>query len=157
MAPYLRIAFSTSLRHLEDKRMFNKIRVIRLCIAAIILVGIISMTTAQGEINPCANSVFAEASVYLSTSMVADFTASTRLICPSIIVSSCTLQRKVNGYWVNAGSLTPPTSTAYNTSDFGAQKDYSGSCTKGYTYRIYAVFSACGETVSRYSNEAIYR
>jgi len=132
-------------------------RIILLAIAVLLIVGSVFVPVTRAEVVPYANPVFAEASVYLSSSMVADFTASAMLICPSITVSSCSLQRKLNGQWVYAGSLTPPQSTAYNTSVFGAQKDYSGSCTQGNTYRIFAVFSARGETVSRYSNEATYR
>lgn len=131
-------------------------RTILVVIALLLTIGSVAMTTTQAEITPLANPVFVEASVYLSASMVADFTASAMLNCPSISVSSCSLQRKVNGRWVNAGSLTPP-AAAYNTSAYGAQKDYSSNCTRGYTYRIYAVFSARGETVTRYSNEATYR
>ena len=131
-------------------------RTIFVAIIPLLVIMFATSIVTQAENIPNANPVFAEASVYLSSSMVADFTASARLICPSISVSSCSLQRKVNESWVNAGALIPPVA-AHNTSAFGAQKDYSSKCTRGYTYRIYAVFSARGKTVTRYSNEATYR
>lgn len=127
-----------------------------LAVLALMMLGTASVATAH-EAPLRANPVFAEASVYLGSSMIAEFSASTRLICSSIKVTSCSLQRKVNNQWISAGTLMPPSTIAYNTSDFGAEKDYSASCTNGYTYRIYAIFSAGGETVSRYSNEATYR
>ena len=130
--------------------------VLLLTVLILMMLGTASVASAQ-EASLRANPVFAEASVYLGSSMIAEFSASTRLICSSIEVTSWSLQRKVNNQWIYAGTLTPPSTTAYNILDFWTQKDYSASCTKGYTYRIYAVFSAGGETVSRYSNEATYR
>ena len=129
--------------------------VLLLTVLILMMLGTASVASAQ-EASLRANPVFAEASVYLGSSMIAEFSASTRLICSSIEVTSCSLQRKVNGGWVYVGSLASP-AAATNTSDFGGEKDYSDNCTRGYTYRIYAVFSAGGETVSRYSNEATYR
>ena len=88
--------------------MFNSNRVIRVFVMVMVLVSAIAVPAVQAEIVPYANPVFAEASVYLSSSMVADFTASARLICPSITVTSCTLQRKVNGTLGQRGLFDTP-------------------------------------------------
>ena len=51
-------------------------------IISLLVIMFATATITQAEIIPKANPVFAEASVYLSSSMVADFTASARLACP---------------------------------------------------------------------------
>ncbi len=86
---------------------------------------------------------FESASVTIGSRIDADFYAGTNYNCSSIYVSSCTLQKKnSSGAWVYAATLTPPSYTATNTSDFGAVADYESKCTAGNTYRIRAVFKA---------------
>lgn len=107
------------------------------------------------------NLIFESASVAISSSMYADFYAGTHRNCSSIYVSSCTLQKKnSSGSWVYAATLTPPSDTATNTSNFGALADYESSCTSGNTYRVRAVFKAVYDgttyTVTRTSNSVQY-
>ena len=105
--------------------------------------------------------IFEQASIILSNSMAAYFDAGANANCASIYVSSCTLEKQsANGKWTEVGPLAPPSKVATNTSDFGAEKDYSSSCTSGNTYRIRAVFAAVYKgttyTVSRTSRAVAY-
>lgn len=111
---------------------------------------------------PYASLVFEKASVSITRSMNADFTAGMNCNCTSIYVASCSLEkRNANGTWSFVTSLTPPSDTASNASNFGAYKNYSGSCTSGTTYRIKATFAAIYNgktyTVNRTSNSVAYQ
>ena len=118
----------------------------------IILVGVALPTMSAAEIVPFANPVFDSASVYLGKKFSAEFTASTNVICSSICVSSCTLQKKVGTNWVYAKSLNVPSYVANNTFIYDDVKNYDDDIPAGGTYRLKVVFSGGGETVTRYSN-----
>ncbi len=127
---------------------------------SILIVVAFSLTTtvlASGSQAPMANPIFTDASVMLVSDMYAVFDASLSQICPSISVTSCSLERKVSDVWVNMGAVPVPSHIAQNTSAFSASKTYSSYCTKGQTYRIKAVFSAGGESVTRYSLGVTYK
>lgn len=130
-------------------------KIIVALILGVLLIGI--ALPASMEISPTANPIFSQASVVLASDMYATFDATLAQPCPSISVTACTLQRLVSGQWVNAGTLTPPAHIAYNTSWYDSTANYSSFCTKGQTYRIKAVFSAGGESVTRYSPGATYK
>lgn len=121
-----------------------------LIIIAIISIALPAMSAA--EIVPFANPVFDSASVYLGKKFSAEFTASTNVICSSICVSSCTLQKKVGTIWVYAKSLSVPSYVANNASNYDDVKNYDDDIPAGGTYRLKVVFSGGGETVTRYSN-----
>lgn len=103
---------------------------------------------------PFASSIFDSASISLNSSMTATFKATT-MQNTTIKVTSCTLQKKVNGVWQNASSLTAPPS-ASSTLKYVETKDYSSQCTGGTIYRISATFSAGDETLTRTSGEVKY-
>lgn len=124
-------------------------------VVVILLIGFVQV--AVSEITPAANPVFIHASVLLSTDMYSEFDAAVQMNCPTISVTSCTLQKLVSGQWNSVGSIPPPSHIATNTSWFAASANYSSYCTKGQTYRIKAVFSAGGESVTRYSSGATYQ
>jgi hypothetical protein len=88
--------------------------------------------------------------------MSATFSATTLMTCESISVTSCILQVKSGTTWSNVGSVTPPSTVAQNTTIYGAIKSYASSCTSGNTYRLKAVFTADGHSLTTYSNEATY-
>lgn len=106
----------------------------------------------SSEIIPYANPVFYEASVYISSQMQAEFTASTMILCSSISVSSCILQKMNGTRWINYSQLSVPSYVAINDSIYDDIKDYSNDIPAGGTYRLKVVFSGGGETVTRYSN-----
>ncbi len=131
------------------------IKTTRLAISLLCLAIILSMAITTGghaEISPMANPVFAEASVYLSDQMVAEFTASTMSTCSSISVTSCVLQKKSGVNWVYASDLDVPSYVAQNDSVYMDVKNYANVIPSGGTYRLKVIFSGGGETVTRYSN-----
>lgn len=113
---------------------------------------LIAPVAINAQVTPCANPVFIEASVYIGSTMRAEFTASTMVTCSSICVSSCTLQKKVGTRWVYAKSLSVPSYVANNTFIYDDVKNYDDDIPAGGTYRLKVVFSGGGETVTRYSN-----
>lgn len=100
-----------------------------------------------------ANDIFIRASVSLNSSMTATFSASTNE-STTISVVSCSLQKKENGAWKGAGSLTAPGSSTGTS--YKKEKSYASSCTSGETYRVVATFKAGTESLTRYSNEVTY-
>lgn len=137
-------------------------RITKATISIISFLLVFSIAVAFAEpIEPYANPVFESASASVGRNMDADFYAGTQLICTSIYVSSCTLQKQdANGNWSNVGSLTPPSYIAKNASDLLVSASYGSKCTHGNTYRIKAVFKAVSEgvtySVTRYSNSVNY-
>jgi len=109
---------------------------------------------ACAEAMPLSSDSFVSASISLSTSGIASFSATVRRPC-TISVSRCTLQKKENGRWVYAASLTPPPNEE-NSMTYSADKDYSTNMTKGVTYRIVTTFKADGESVTKTSNSFTY-
>lgn len=122
-----------------------------LCLFTLLLpVGFASATVFR------ASKVFESGYVITGSDLYTEFGASTRKEYPVIYVSSCTLQEMDDNDKVVASTkLTPPSDKAENASDFVAWKTYSG--TSGKKYRIKAVFSAGGETITRYSTTVVYK
>lgn len=109
---------------------------------------------AYAEAMPLSSDSFVSASVSVSTSGTANFSATVRHSC-TISVSSCTLQKMEDGKWVYAATLaTPPIKE--RAMRYSAKKDYSASMTKGVTYRIIATFKADGDSVTKTSNSFTY-
>ncbi len=128
---------------------------------AIILIAVVILLSVtvgvSSEIFPMESNVFIQASVALASDMYASFDASLHQPYPTIAVTSCTLQKQVSGAWITVGSVPAPSYVARNTSWYAADASYSTYCTKGQTYRIKAVFSAGGESVTRYSLGVTYQ
>lgn len=123
-------------------------------IALMLFTVVLPEQPACAEAMPLSSDSFVSASVSLSTSGTASFSATVRRPC-TISVSKCTLQKKENGKWVYAASLvTPPNEE--NSIMYSANKDYSTNMTKGVTYRIVATFNADGDTVTKTSNSFTY-
>jgi hypothetical protein len=134
--------------------MGNRKKYLGFLLCLILLSFIVQATAAT--FTPMADSVFSRTSVSVNTSMSATFSATAQLVCESISVTSCTLQVKNGSTWSNVGSVTPPSAVAENTTVYGAVKGYSSYCTSGKTYRLKAVFTADGHSLTSYSNEAAY-
>ena len=123
-------------------------------ITLMLLTAVMPQQPACADAMPLSSDSFTSASVSVSAAGTARFSAALRYSC-NISVSSCTLQKQVNGRWVFAASLTPPPSKS-NSIRYSAQKDYSSSMTAGVTYRIVATFTADGESVTCTSNAITY-
>ena len=122
-----------------------------LCIA----LSIVLIPVVVSAVEPFASYVFASADVSLNSNKSGVFNATT-IYATSVSVTSCTLQRKDGSKWIDVGSLTPPSHTSSNSYSFSAIANYSSSLINGNTYRITAVFSADGETVTRTSSQRTY-
>lgn len=122
-----------------------------LCIALLIVL----IPVVVSAVKPFASYVFASADVSLNSNKSGIFNATT-IYATSVSVTSCTLERKDGSKWVDVGSLTPPSHTSSNSYSFSAIANYSSSLINGNTYRITAVFSADGETVTRTSSQRTY-
>ncbi len=109
---------------------------------------------ACAEAMPLSSDSFVLASVSVSTSGTASFSATVRHPC-TISVSRCTLQKQENRKWVYAASLTTPPDEE-NSMTYSADKDYSASMSKGVTYRIVTTFKADGDSVTKTSNSFTY-
>lgn len=130
--------------------MKTKITLTMLILTLVIMASIPAL--AAIDANPHIDS----AGISLSSAMKARFDCSASDDY-DISVYDVKLQVKnANGTWSSAGSLSSPPS-ASNTSNYTKSVTYSGSCTKGKTYRITATFDASGETVTRTSNEMTYK
>lgn len=127
-------------------------RIVCLLLITMVIISCIGSVMAD-EIRPYASNIFVRASISVDSSMTATFSAVTSQ-STTISVSSCSLEKKVDGVWKSAGSLTAPASSSGTTYD--KSKGYSSSCTSGVTYRIVATFKAGTETISRTSNEIKY-
>lgn len=123
--------------------------------AAILLVFAVATSAFALEIIPYADSVFDSATISLSTTKTATFSAITYEIASSISVKSVKLEKMVNNVWMDAGTLTAPSKVAANTIGYTASMSYSSNIGTG-TYRIKATFNADGYEVTRYSNSRAY-
>lgn len=123
-------------------------------ITLMLLTAVMPQQPACADAMPLSSDSFTSASVSVSAAGTASFSAALRYSC-NISVSSCTLQKQVNGRWVFAASLTPPPSKT-NAIRYSAKKDYSSDMTSGVTYRIVATFTADGESVTATSGSITY-
>ena len=133
------------------KRTFSLIAM--LCI---LFTSSVAFSGAPDEIAVCADSIIASASVSLNTSGTAYFNVAVYQEADSIRVSSCRLQKLVDGKWINAGSLSVPSMVRTNTRVYTTTKDYSGNCSSGYSYRLVVTYNIDGYTKSYTSNTASY-
>lgn len=115
-----------------------------------------SMLPAYAQMVIFASSDYNSATVSLSSSGKATFSATTTTKCEEIKVTSCTLQIKSSGAWSDSKTLIAPSTIAKNTAAYAATKNYSSSMSGGNTYRIMATFNADGKTTTKYSNEITF-
>lgn len=106
------------------------------------------------EVVPCADEVFADAYINLTSGKAASYTAVTYHTCAEIKVTSSYVQQKIDGEWVTIASVSVSGFGA-NTFSYTLRADCSGVISDG-TYRVVATFSADGHTVTRTSNERTY-
>ncbi|WP_461811514.1 hypothetical protein [Faecalimonas sp.] len=122
-----------------------------LSLSLILCIAIMIVGTGMGIAESVyASPVFESGYIAMNKSLYTEFGASTKKICDEIYVSSCTLQEMdKNDKVISSTEVTPPSDVAKNTSNFTAWETYSG--TSGKRYRMKAVFSADGYTITRYS------
>lgn len=114
------------------------------------------LVSSSANSGPNANPVFHMTSLYLYESFYVQFSASTRLLCPTISVSACSIEKLVNGKWVLHQTLTPPSYIAQNATLYSETGDYTTYKPTSGTYRIKATFTARDESVTEYSLPRTY-
>lgn len=121
-------------------------------LALVILLSLCCSAYASG-IGPYANQYYSDAGVALTSKGLAVFSATTTFRFSKLSITSCTLQIKSGGDWIDYATLTPPSYVAENGYDYDAEKSYSSSLTPGNTYRIKATFNADGHKITKNSGE----
>ena len=124
-----------------------------LLVVTIQIVCLVGSAYAQ-NVAPCADEVFANAYINLTSGKAASFTALTYNTCNKIEITSSYLQQKIEGEWVTIASFSVA-GAGINTYACTLREDCSGLIASG-TYRVVGTFSADGHTVTRTSNERTY-
>lgn len=129
----------------------------RLAILLVLIMCVFNLTTtaSASSIAPFKNTIFGSYSVYLPSTMIAEFQVTTRKVVPSISISA-TMQVKKNGVWSNYSTGVYPSFSESNQIGWDTTGDYSSACAKGYTYRLVVTYSSSGTSVSYTSNERAY-
>ncbi len=127
-----------------------------IAVLCLIFTSSVGFAAAPDNIAVCADSIIASASISLNNSGTAYFNVAVYQEADSIRVSSCRLQKLVDGKWISAGSLSVPSMIRTNTRVYTTTKDYSGNCPSGYSYRLVVTYNIDGYTKSYTSNPASY-
>lgn len=115
----------------------------------------ISAALAQG-IEPYADTVFHKATATLYSDKWVMYNCVTMSIVGELKITSCWLQKKVNGTWVWQKSLPTGGQVETNTDSILYDVDYSSYITGAGTYRVGFTANADGHTITRYSNERTF-
>ena len=110
-------------------------------------------STAFAAIN--ADPEFQSASITLTSSKLAVYSADLHNEKDRIEVVEADLYKKVNGDWTHVTSLPVPAFVGTNTELYGASISYASYIGTG-TYRVTATFSADGYEITRNSNERTF-
>lgn len=116
----------------------------------------VALAAIEDEVATCADPIIASASISLNGSGIAYFNVTVYREAETIKVSSCSLQKLVNGSWISAGSLPVPSVVRVNTRVYSASKDYSNYCIDNFSYRIVVTYNIDGYTKSYTSNIASF-
>lgn len=121
-----------------------------------ILILLTCNTAWAKTIMPIADTEFDVTTVFLKSSKEVTFRATTYDEKTALAITTCTLERKNDdGTWSTVRSLPAPGTVARNDFSFLVTVDYSSYIGSG-TYRIKAIFSADGHTVTVRSNERTF-
>ena len=127
----------------------------RMCyLVTCMLILVFSAVAVADAVAPCADEVFRDASIILTSSGRITYTASTRSVYNTISVSNCYLEQYVDNVWQFVCTLPSPASMS-NTKTYLAYTNSADYFSTG-TYRVVATFSADGYTITRTSNERTF-
>lgn len=119
------------------------------------LVMLVNSAFAQ-DVMPRADEVFHRASAALYSDKWVTYNCVTQITVAELKITSCWLQKKVDGSWVWQRSLPTGGVVSYNTNSLAYDVDYSGYITEAGTYRVGFVANADGHAITRYSNERTF-
>lgn len=123
--------------------------------AVILMVFCLLATTTGVMAAVNADPVFSIASITLTSSKLAVYSAAVHEEKDRIEVISADLYKKINGDWEYVCSLPVPSHVQTNTHSYGASISYASYIGTG-TYRVTATFSADGYEITRNSNERTF-
>lgn len=130
----------------------NTLKTLLACILFLALLGASISSYATGII-PYADSVFASATVSLSTSKSVTYKCRTYHTQDTLSVTQCWLEEKNGNSWKKVCDLTPPSTANTNAQAYTRVVEYNiGSG----TFRVGAVFNASGYEITRFSNTRTY-
>ena len=113
-------------------------------------------TALAQEIEPYADTVFHKATATLYSDKWVTYNCVTMSIVGELKITSCWLQKKVNGAWVWQKSLPTGGQVERNADSILYDIDYSSYITGAGTYRVGFTANADGHTITRYSNERTF-
>lgn len=123
-------------------------------VIAIIILSSITMTASAGIL---ADEYFGSATISLSSTETASFSAITNFYVGYIKIDSCWLQKWNGSSWSYYCWLPAPSDVDTNTISYDAYMDYASYIPNDdCTYRIGAYFNADGHTIPRYSNSRTF-
>ena len=101
------------------------------------------------------STIFGSYDVYLPASMIAEFSATTRKVVPSVSISA-RMEVQKNGVWSTYRTGVYPVFSGSNKTGWTTIGDYSSACERGYKYRLVVTYTSSGASVDYTSNERYY-
>ena len=108
------------------------------------------------DVMPCADEVFHRASATLYSDKWITYSCVVYDDAVTLKITSCWLQKKVDGSWVWQKSLPTGGVVGSNTDSIVYDVDYSSYITDAGTYRVGFTANADGHTITRYSTERTF-
>ena len=130
-------------------------RLIAWGLLATMMVMMVGSAFAQ-DIVPYADEVFHRASATLYSDKWVTYNCVTIGTAAELKITSCWLQKKINGSWVWQRSLPTGGHVERNSANLLYDVDYSSYITGAGTYRVGFTANADGHTITRYSNERTF-
>lgn len=130
-------------------------RLVSWCLLLMMLITLVSAAFAQ-EITPRADEVFHKAAATLYSDKWVTYNCVVMGVVSELKITSCWLQKKIDGNWVWQRALPTGGVVARNTNSMMYDVDYSSYITGAGTYRVGFTANADGHTITRYSNERTF-
>lgn len=130
-------------------------RLVSWCLLIMMLITLVSAAFAQ-EITPRADEVFHKAAATLYSDKWVTYNCVVMGVVSELKITSCWLQKKIDGNWVWQRTLPTGGVVARNTNSMMYDVDYSSYITGAGTYRVGFIANADGHTITRYSNERTF-
>ena len=130
-------------------------RITTLLLLIVVLTSMLNVVFAQ-DIMPYADEVFHKAAATLYSDKWVTYNCIVYDSVAELKITSCWLQKKVNGTWVWQKSLPTGGQVETNTDSILYDVDYSSHITGAGTYRVGFTANADGHTITRYSNERTF-
>ena len=113
-------------------------------------------TAYAQDVMPRADEVFHRASASLYSDKWVTYNCVVMSVVGELKITSCWLQKKIDGAWVWQRSLPTGGVVSNATNSLAYDVDYSSYITGAGTYRVGFTANADGHTITRYSNERTF-